>query len=119
MVFLSSIPLAEVHSFAAGKPDGQEGLGGERVEALSLDLDYEAAAEGGAVVFTTFFRLKDFRLKAVRDGHGTRIGREKVCGSRYTVFFDLAGWGRRGFAGAVQGKRYKVQGFFTVARLGP
>jgi hypothetical protein len=31
----------------------QEGLGGERVEALSLDLDDEAAAEGGAVGFTT------------------------------------------------------------------
>ena len=31
----------------------QEGLGGERVEALSLDLDDEAAAEGGGVGFKT------------------------------------------------------------------
>jgi hypothetical protein len=36
--------------------------------------------------FTTFFRLKDFRLKAVRGGHGTRLGREKVYGLRYKVF---------------------------------
>ena len=40
----------------------------------------------GAVGFTAFFRLKDFRLKAVRDGHGTRLGREKVRGSRCKVF---------------------------------
>jgi hypothetical protein len=61
---------------AAGKSDGQEGLGGERVEALSLDLDDEAATEGGAMGFTTatadavsLSSYKDYQVHQVTKWH--------------------------------------------------